>query len=650
MNVFEFTSFIVEPNEFRILKRGHMIKVELQVFEALLLLIEKRHRVVTKDELLEKIWQGRIVSNHVITRIIYQLRKILDSKKEGNSHIRTVRGKGYQFVAEVTETAKLKTVVNSGDSFSVSVMSPWITYKSILAFFSLALISLVLIGHYALQSFSSDVTSSRLNAVIYPVVSVLPIEVEVGNEEMSILVQSLIDYLTHQLTVNLNVKVIHPDSLVNTNIQMSNIWDIQQATRSDFIIQGFVESVTEESIKLHLRLYKKTATGEMLLFPLGAFEFPYPKNIKVLNDLYKQRKVTVRSVVNIIKPGIIINNEGDFETDDPAAYRLVISAHHMSRSDDCKDMQRAEQLLLRAIEKDNEFVYAYLQLFTNYYKRVWICGKSTDFHQKGLAMAEAIDRLAPGIYKAMSSRRSTILVESNQVEQAYELTGNADLNNPHTIYDKSYSLRYAGFLDANSQNLDRILQLDPFFFNEKPIQHAPNTMLYLNRFEEHLALLAEPGNSYHDYFRGLNLYLTNKTDQAASVLQGVVMRTPDDLFGQFSQALLHVINNDGPNALKTIDSIVLLRQKNKHTDGEMTYKLVQLYALVGAKEQALTHLQKAVDQGFFPMNYFLNDPAIKAIQNTPQFLNIVKQATSRHESFAKKFGLRSETMVVSTLK
>ena len=188
------------------------------------------------------------------------------------------------------------------------------------------------------------------------------------------------------------------------------------------------------------------------------------------------------------------------------------------------------------------------------------------------------------------------------------------MNNPDSLYNKSYSLRYAGFLNEARLNLDRILQLDPFFFNEKPIQQAPNTLLYQNRFAAHLLLLAEPGNSYHDYFRGLNLFLTDKVDQARSILQGVVKRTPNDLFGQFSQALMYIIENDDSSAVKVIDKIVQLRKKKNHTDGEMTYKLVQLYALAGAQDLALQYLQVSVDQGFFPMNYFLIDPALKSIQ------------------------------------
>jgi hypothetical protein len=132
--------------------------------------------------------------------------------------------------------------------------------------------------------------------------------------------------------------------------------------------------------------------------------------------------------------------------------------------------------------------------------------------------------------------------------------------------------------------------------------------------------------------------------EARKILQGVIERNSAGLFDKLSQALLFIIEDDYPAAIEIMDAIVKQRNEKKHTDGEMTYKLAQLYALAGAKDLALKHLQTSVDQGFFPMNYFLNDPALKSIQNTDEFSRIVEQASKRHLAFAEKFGLEPETL------
>ncbi len=635
---YQFGQFNVDPQTVRLSKSGQPIELEPLAFNTLLFLLENRHRVVTKDELFEKVWKARVLTEHVITRIIYQLRKVLDDADAEESCIRTVRGKGYQFVVDVqTISIQAENIQSLGkNKKKYKFLSAGLLLVLALCFFSWLIWSGILY---------SNKTVENNNKKVYQIMSILPVDVPRGNEEVSILVQSLIDYLSYQLEYYFNMKVIHPDSLHSYDFKSSDIYAIQKETSSDLILQGFIELNDSSNLKLHLILHQKNQDNMLMAFPLGAFEFPYPKSSHDLNALYKQRKVTVKSIVDIIKPGVIID-DNDFETDDPEAYRLAIAAHHLIITDDCEDMKRAEELLLQAVERDEKFVYAYLQLFNNYYKRVWICGESTDYHLKGLKMAEMVDQLAPKKYAAMAMRRSTILVESNQVEEAFEFSKNVDWDSPSSIYDMSYSLRYAGFLQLSAKNIERILQLDPFFFNAKPVLHAPNTLLYLNRFEEYQQLLAEPGNSYHDYFRALSLYLSANIESAEAVLKAVINKTPDDLFGRFAQALLLIIEQDMDQAFNIIKEIETHRDEKKHTDGEMTYKLAQLYALSGCSDDALRVLERSIQQGFFPHQYFFHDPAMNRVKDRPKFKTLVLSAQKRHAEFAQRFGLEQEVFVL----
>lgn len=641
--MYQFGPYQIDSLTFRLLKEGREIEIEPQVFKTLLMLVENRERVVTKDELLQEIWHGRAVTDQVITRMIYELRKIFGGKSGNNSFIRTVRGQGYQFIAEVTVIDHDRQQSFDSNPSKVSQPRSW-THRNwkISGVILLLFIGLLVIYQLLKQQPIDNQAAFQTEQNIYPVIAVLPIDVETGNEELSMLVESLTEYLINQLTVNLNMKVIHPDNLRHLRGQLDDVWAIQQVTHADYLIRGFVESTSTQSINLHLSLYKHDKYGELVPFQLGAFKFTFPKNAQALDKLYKQRKLTVRSIVQIIEPGVVVEDNTTSETDDPEAYRLVIAAHHISRDDDCNDLQRAEELLLRAVERDDEFAYAYYQLFANYFKRVWLCGESKEYHLKAMAMAEKVERLSPNVYSPMYKGVNVILVESNQVEKAFQLSQAANWNDPDAINHKVYGLRYAGFLNLASTLIDRVLQLDPFYYSEKPINQAPNTLMYLGQFDEYMALLAEPGSSYHDYYRGLSLTLSGQSDQAVNLLQGVIDRKSESLFDTLSHVLLLTIKQQHAAAVEIIDNIVEQRNLRKLTDGEMTYKLVQLYALAGAKEKALKNLQRSVDQGFFPMNYFLYDPALDLIKNTTQFSEIVKQATERHKAFAEKFNLKSE--------
>ena len=75
-----------------------------KVFETLLVLVENRDRVLSKDELLDQVWGGASVEEGGLTRNVSILRKTLGEKPDDHQFIVTVPGRGYRFVAAVNET------------------------------------------------------------------------------------------------------------------------------------------------------------------------------------------------------------------------------------------------------------------------------------------------------------------------------------------------------------------------------------------------------------------------------------------------------------------------------------------------------------------------------------------------------------------
>jgi len=82
---------------------GHIRKVEPQVFDVLALLVRERDRVVPKAEILDTVWGDRFVSESALTSRIKALRRALGDDGKAQRYVRTVHGRGYQFVAEVDE-------------------------------------------------------------------------------------------------------------------------------------------------------------------------------------------------------------------------------------------------------------------------------------------------------------------------------------------------------------------------------------------------------------------------------------------------------------------------------------------------------------------------------------------------------------------
>jgi TolB-like protein/DNA-binding winged helix-turn-helix (wHTH) protein len=80
---------------------GNPRPLEPQVFALLALLVENRERLVSRDELIEKVWDGRIVTDSAIASRVKSARQALGDNGEAQRFIRTIHRKGFRFVAEV---------------------------------------------------------------------------------------------------------------------------------------------------------------------------------------------------------------------------------------------------------------------------------------------------------------------------------------------------------------------------------------------------------------------------------------------------------------------------------------------------------------------------------------------------------------------
>ncbi len=89
------------------------VSVQPQVFALLVFLIENRGRVVTKDEVIESVWDGRIVSDSTLNARINALRRALGDDGKSQSIIRTLPRRGFRFVADISCTDEAESLAGS---------------------------------------------------------------------------------------------------------------------------------------------------------------------------------------------------------------------------------------------------------------------------------------------------------------------------------------------------------------------------------------------------------------------------------------------------------------------------------------------------------------------------------------------------------
>lgn len=101
---YHFGPFELLAERFELRENGRRVAIEPQVLSLLHFLIVNRDRLVTRDEIIEAVWNGRIVSEAAISSRIKSARHAVGDSGSAQNVIRTVHGRGFRFVADVNET------------------------------------------------------------------------------------------------------------------------------------------------------------------------------------------------------------------------------------------------------------------------------------------------------------------------------------------------------------------------------------------------------------------------------------------------------------------------------------------------------------------------------------------------------------------
>ena len=99
--VFSFEDVEVRESEFCIVKAGEVLPVEPRAFRVLVYLLRNPQRLITKDELLDAVWNDYAVSENSLTRCIALLRRLLGDDTREPRYIATVPTVGYRFLCDV---------------------------------------------------------------------------------------------------------------------------------------------------------------------------------------------------------------------------------------------------------------------------------------------------------------------------------------------------------------------------------------------------------------------------------------------------------------------------------------------------------------------------------------------------------------------
>ena len=103
--IYHFENYSLDSDRQELRHGAELVAVEPQVLDLLQYLIRNRERVVSKDDMIAHVWNGRIVSDSTLTSRIASARQAIGDSGDDQRLIRTIARKGIRFVGEVREIA-----------------------------------------------------------------------------------------------------------------------------------------------------------------------------------------------------------------------------------------------------------------------------------------------------------------------------------------------------------------------------------------------------------------------------------------------------------------------------------------------------------------------------------------------------------------
>src|SRR5579863_7175552 len=104
-HLLRFEDFELDLCSYQVRRSGRTLRLERIPMEVLFLLVERRGQLVTRDEIIEKLWGKNtfLDTDNAINTAIRKIRQVLKDNPEQPRFVQTVTGRGYRFISQIAE-------------------------------------------------------------------------------------------------------------------------------------------------------------------------------------------------------------------------------------------------------------------------------------------------------------------------------------------------------------------------------------------------------------------------------------------------------------------------------------------------------------------------------------------------------------------
>ena len=378
--------FELDADKYLLMNNNSSVHLPELPFQVLLYLVDNRERYVSRQELLEKFWQGSDAYEETLTRCISTIRTQLNDPVNAPRYIETRKKVGYRYVGPVEHPPVSTTSTGPGDveveqvrSISVSIEDEqpltdqagiraqevslvagktWRTKKVVVALASILFLVVMTFAWLSLRSGSYGPVGSR-NVPTHSI-AVLPLKNLTGNPANDYFSDGMTESLITSLSKVDGLKVISRSSVFRFKDRDVSPQEIGTQLGVSSVLEGSVRNIGN-SVRVAVRLVS-VDDGRVL--------WVSDEKDHAIGDVFAIQDEIARSVASGLRvrlSGKSVQQLAHRYTQNVVAYQLYLQGRfYMNNYGSNDDLLKAERYFDSAIEKDPEYALAYAGLADTY--------------------------------------------------------------------------------------------------------------------------------------------------------------------------------------------------------------------------------------------------------------------------------------------
>ncbi len=604
--IYQFNEFQLDSANFSLQKIGKSIELEPQVFNLIIYLIENRERLVTRDEIFENLWDGKEVLDATLSNHIKIARSILGDDGKSQHIIKTIRGRGYQFIAEVN---KLNTLDPAKPIQGKQRLSKWYGAAFII----------VLIGLYFSSHFFEPKKAEKNSYII----AVLPFLNGKPDPSTDYLGLAIADQIIGDLTYIRNINVRASSTIRKYQSQQINPEGIGKQLNADLVLTGTYLAINDK-IRFNIELIE-TATGKMFWRENNVeFDFTKPDD---LQELIVNKLTSKLGLENIASEGIP-TTKGELRN--PLAYELYLKS--ISQPYSTAGNKKAIDLLKESILIDDNYAPAYSQLGNRIrrYEQFGLISsgeslKSFQYYQKALSIDNQL--------MSALSYLAFYYCETNRLDEAVTLANKIIKVNPDNAdshFTLGYVYRYAGLIEEAINEMEKAVNIDPTNIRYRSLVATYSGAREFSKAQKLVDTYDE--SSFTIGWDGLLNYRIGDYKSAEIHLKKLKEKDENGLWGLIAKIYLYLMSGEIEKGLVAIHEL----EQTNTMDSETVYYIAVYYGMFGDKRRSLNALNKAVNGGYYNYIFMQNSEFFDSFRDSPDFKQILELAQSKSLKFRQQ--------------